>query len=408
MRRPTSQARRRLNLSRLGFTLSELLITLAIITLVLALAVPVFNVISGARTIEAAQNVLAARITQARTIAINRGQFVGVMIFRDPLTDRWGSILVSFNNSNLEDPDTLEKYKGWFGTSTAGGNTTYLRAQPGPPVQLADRVLRVVSDFRGRVGGGSWDFLEGKPMTYLFRVEDGAMVPVGNASWGTNTSTDPVTPTPNAAPVPSASFVNGPNPSSFYWRQFSERVGKLDVLASGEGETQLLPNGVGAQMITSLVATSSTATNRYAQAGLILFSPNGEVVQRPYSIAFGSPLHRVIYGVYSVGAADRSNYITIDYATSVAAPNIDRTIVATNRPSQCDLGVALFDLNSFKGASHTISDGLGFSNPANADFPSPDLTDYTDAKERTEEEWLDNNAVLLLVNRYSGALGESQ
>jgi len=368
--------------------LAELVITLAIIVLVLSLAVPLFNVISGARTLEAAQNTIAARISQARTIAINRGQFVGVCFYRDAATDRMASVLVSFNDSTLTDPDTLDKYRGWFPTDTTGTNTTYNRPSNSPAVIRADRVLRAVNDFRGRNPASSWSFFEGKPMVYQFTtIRNSPASMVGNGSWGASLVTNPTPAVPNTAPVPSAVY-NNVTGSTIFWTQVADDIGEVDVLAGGEGEQQLLPNGVGLQMVSSLVATSTSSTNRYAQAGLLLFSPNGELVAKPYGIRVGSTLNDLVFR---------------NLPTSVFPATIDRSITSFNRPSSTDLGVVLFDRNAFRNdpnAQGTDTDGQL------NDFPSTDTYDGT--REVAEETWLDNNGVLLLVNRYSGSLGEAQ
>jgi len=371
-----------------GFTLAELLITIAIITLVLTLAVPLFNVISGARTVEAAQNVIAARIGQARTLAINQGRFTGVAFFRDPTTDRVATALVSFNNGLLDDPDTLNKYRGWFGVDSSGANATYERpnAAAATPIR-GDRVLRVINDFRGRSTAGSWNFLEGKPSAYAMKTVPAAgAIPAGNPSWGATNSTNPVPPTNNTAPVPVANWNNGPSVSNIYWTEVNDDVGELDLVANAEADVQLLPQGVGMQVITSLVATSATAVNRYAGAGLILFDPNGQLVTRPYGIRATSPLSQIIFN-------------SLPTATVV---NVDRSQVLQDRPASSDLGIVLFDQALFRAAAGSQSDGQL------NDFPAPDTTEYTLVREQAEETWLDNNGTSLLINRYSGAIGQTQ
>jgi len=73
---------------RLGFTLNELLVVIALAVLVLALAVPAFNVITGGRTIESAENQLSSYLASTRAQAIGLQEPRGVLIFDDPATGR--------------------------------------------------------------------------------------------------------------------------------------------------------------------------------------------------------------------------------------------------------------------------------------------------------------------------------
>lgn len=79
---------------RAGFTLTELLIVIAIMVLVLAAAVPVFNAITGSRSLEAAENRIAATLAQARMRAIAERAPRGVVFYRDPANDRIAAALV--------------------------------------------------------------------------------------------------------------------------------------------------------------------------------------------------------------------------------------------------------------------------------------------------------------------------
>ena len=68
--------------------MTEILIVIALIVLILGLAVPAFNLIRGSRSIDSAQNQIAAMIGKARSDAIGLQQIHGVMFFLDPATDR--------------------------------------------------------------------------------------------------------------------------------------------------------------------------------------------------------------------------------------------------------------------------------------------------------------------------------
>jgi len=64
-------------------TLNELLIVIAIIVLMIGLALPAFNALSGSRSLESAQNQVSAYLGQARAQAIGVQEARGVFFFLD-------------------------------------------------------------------------------------------------------------------------------------------------------------------------------------------------------------------------------------------------------------------------------------------------------------------------------------
>jgi prepilin-type N-terminal cleavage/methylation domain-containing protein len=82
--------------ARRGFTLTELLVVIGIIVLMLAFAIPMFNIMSGDRSVEGGQNVLSAMLQRARTRAIAVQERRGVLIFEDPATTSCTLALVRF------------------------------------------------------------------------------------------------------------------------------------------------------------------------------------------------------------------------------------------------------------------------------------------------------------------------
>jgi type II secretory pathway pseudopilin PulG len=85
---------------RSAFTLMELMVVIGIMVLMLALAVPTFNVMTGSRSIENAQNAIAATLAQARLSAVRSQAPRGVCFYRDPATDRIAMALVSYDTGN--------------------------------------------------------------------------------------------------------------------------------------------------------------------------------------------------------------------------------------------------------------------------------------------------------------------
>jgi prepilin-type N-terminal cleavage/methylation domain-containing protein len=86
-RRARAIANRKLAIGN-GFTLTEVLIVIGIIVLMLALAVPALNLLSGTKSIDGAENNLSAMLGRARADALGLQKDTGVFFFIDPGTDR--------------------------------------------------------------------------------------------------------------------------------------------------------------------------------------------------------------------------------------------------------------------------------------------------------------------------------
>jgi Tfp pilus assembly protein FimT len=81
-------------MKRAGFSLTELLIVIGLIVLMIALAVPTFNFISGNRSVEGAQNTIAAFLGRARAEAIGLQETRGVLFFIERKTGRTAMTIV--------------------------------------------------------------------------------------------------------------------------------------------------------------------------------------------------------------------------------------------------------------------------------------------------------------------------
>lgn len=71
-----------------AFTLTELLIVMAVIVLALTLAIPAIKALTGNKSEQAAQNIVSAFLVRARTEAIGLQQIEGVLFYIDPATNR--------------------------------------------------------------------------------------------------------------------------------------------------------------------------------------------------------------------------------------------------------------------------------------------------------------------------------
>jgi len=68
---------------RRAFTLTELLVVIGIIVIMLALAVPLFNIFHGGRSVEAGENIVSSMLQRARARAIWTQERRGVFFFTD-------------------------------------------------------------------------------------------------------------------------------------------------------------------------------------------------------------------------------------------------------------------------------------------------------------------------------------
>lgn len=84
---------------RSGFTLIEMLVVISIIVLSLALAIPLFSVMSGDRSVDGAENIVSAMLQRARARAIGLQDRRGVFFFEDPKTKNVMMVVVKIYDS---------------------------------------------------------------------------------------------------------------------------------------------------------------------------------------------------------------------------------------------------------------------------------------------------------------------
>src|SRR4051812_40650541 len=78
--------------ARTAFTLTEIMVVIVVIVLLLALAVPALNLIRGTRSIEAAENQMAAMVGRARADAIGLQKPYGVLFFMNDIAGQQGDV----------------------------------------------------------------------------------------------------------------------------------------------------------------------------------------------------------------------------------------------------------------------------------------------------------------------------
>ncbi len=213
-----------------GFTLTEVLIVIGLIVLILAMAVPAFNFITGTRSIEAARNKVAAMIGRARSEAISRNAQVGVVFFRDPKVNAVGMQLVIVATSDLSGPEAYQAWSAFANYKTASGD------------QAADRVYALVYDAADGVAGGKY------VVTRFDALVDNINVPPvygGNTTW--------------AQVVP----------------------GTASTL---DGGIEYLPTGVGCQLVNDPKGAPANSTDKYVQTGMIVFDEQGKFIETSFTI----------------------------------------------------------------------------------------------------------------------------
>jgi prepilin-type N-terminal cleavage/methylation domain-containing protein len=123
-----------------GFTLAELLIVIALIVLLVAMAVPAFNFITGSRSVDGAQNQIAAFLGRARSEAIGLQEVRGVFFFLDTRTDRVNMTLVRSvpkPDNTLGDP--------WLGSELTASRATWTSGSTCSMMQNSSRSPRAWS-----------------------------------------------------------------------------------------------------------------------------------------------------------------------------------------------------------------------------------------------------------------------
>ena len=318
-----------------AFTLTEILIVIGLIVLVLALAIPAFNFITGSRSVDAGENLVSAMLGRARALAINTNQPVGVAFFREPVQDRSAMAIVAsaaLRSTLGNEASGLEQYKAWRVKEEDGiTNVVY---KPGDVViALVD--MPVPNN--------------GKKGTKIFICEEEHTAANGNKP-------------------PQTPYWGSPNESSF------------DTLVGFE--FQYLPPGVGAQTINDPDPESGGAPrDRYLRSGLVLFGGDGSLLHRKYVVAWP--------GLNNLDDTKLFNVMGFNGRP----PPLDKEDVGIDPafPIYSQIGVVLYEEELWRGAGGSPGDPL---NDDQAMTPG----------ETGEEQWIDQNCLSLLINRYNGTL----
>lgn len=125
---------------RRAFTLTEMIVVIAIIVLMLLLAIPAIRAITGTRSIAAAENQLSAVMGRARQDALALQDYRGVLFYLDPATDRVVCALVR----NIPQPNPPASPQVYLDVTP---NRDFLVLPPGIGVQaISDGTLSANND----------------------------------------------------------------------------------------------------------------------------------------------------------------------------------------------------------------------------------------------------------------------
>lgn len=224
-------ARRGPGSNRAGYTLMELLVVIGILVLIILMAIPAFSVISGNRSIEAAQNQLQAIIGRARQEAMGLQDYRGVILFTDPNTGRMAAAEVYYpspGNSTLgiaPSKDEILMPKGVsFRTIENGGG--YL------PINV------LMFDGQGQFTSRPWTFFIGTATQ--FTTQTPPADPTQRLSWR-------IQPALSAAPDWPAGMPGGTTSgtSAFGFILFTDEATYQASFRNNPNTTYLYDNGIG-------------------------------------------------------------------------------------------------------------------------------------------------------------------
>ena len=326
---------------RRGFSLTEILIVIGLIVLMLALAVPTFNFLTGNRSVEGAQNTIAALIGRARVEAIGLQETRGVFFFIDRATGRCAAALVRGVEAPVISP-------------APGG--TFLRAglvaanEPLPEVWLD---LVPDSEFVTLPPGVMLQTIDDAMVSGGARVEDGYIGynrrNEGNAN--------------NASPPTSDTHT---------------MYGGV-ILFDGGG--QLVARRYGFKTFF----VDATNTRQPTRMGDLLYRPKGDP----------SPLN--------------NHYQNAQINDAVPLGHSPASVGVGAYYGKSQLGIVLFDRERWMIGSPAVS-GQVYDKELDWQIQPLTATSYGAAPstEHLEEQWIDENGLPLLVNRYNGTLVRAQ
>ncbi len=353
--------------ARVGFTLIELLIVIGIIALLVVISVPAFNALTGARSLEAAQNVISGMLARVRSDAISRGQTLGLVVYQDRATGRATAAEV------------------FIGTAPAWSTgTAYVGSIYTTGVGTGD-------------GGGDIVVYNGTAYACVksHTADSSTLLPTNTDYWISLKNTAAVT-------------ASGASSTTIQATAYTvDAVTPIDILP--DAPVQPLPAGVGVQGICNASFDSSTPPKRsfdgYVSTPIILFDSTGRLVSTDYFIHPNGRLGASLPRFDVTGA--KPNGLILANPTTIITP------LPPVRPTlTTQFGLAIFDRTLFASSGFDDNDTLASTNATWSGGVATYLWTYTQGKgaggtkpsEQSEENWLDQNSLPVLINRYNGTL----
>jgi prepilin-type N-terminal cleavage/methylation domain-containing protein len=370
-----------------GFTLTEVLVVITIIVLIALAAVPAMRFIMGSRSIESAQNIVGAMVSRARNQAVNDNGTRGVFFFVDPVSDRTTMALVGQSGA-----DDLAQYTGW--SANAG-----LPAYVDPQGNLAFLIPSYYQS-GGQFATSSVVALSSRTPNQASYFTDSyetyMKVPRAIVKTYSCVLTHP-NPNPGANNYP-------PNPGGVtYWGPTS-----LSLELVSDTDFQVLPQGVGLQLINSNPAGIANF-DRYVRIGCILFDSKGRFESVPWSVSAGTTIGKAMGIDPAAKALDLSGNGVQPLVSQFGMVLYDRqTYLAQAWPTAGNGNFGEGDWIYSPGFVYPGYTAKNFFLPAYApkfppDAPSEQANNAAGSLP-SKEQWLDNNSVPLLIDRYNGTL----
>jgi len=319
---------------------------IGLLVLMLVLALPAMNFITGARSTESATNVIGAILGTARAQAIARQSNVGVIFFWDRTKEQ----------------------------TVAGLCTT---AQPW------DSTVSYVGYVPGTTGGDVVEYPAGSGIYYICISSV-----VGSPDPATNT-------------VSWLRMAANPTNAGGYFPA-------MPVLLDGF-ELQTLPKGVGLQAVVIPNPTLDAALNSptaihqydsYVSTACVMFDGEGRLTSQEYGIYAGERFDTPspVYSRLGFLLQSKQN-------TAKATSPSDQGMMG-----ETQIAIALYDRHAFHDAGFDENDYLAgdFTTLVPPVAPSRNQWATASGNEPQEEQWIDQNATFLLVNRYNGTLLKSE
>ncbi|HEV7297939.1 MAG TPA: prepilin-type N-terminal cleavage/methylation domain-containing protein [Tepidisphaeraceae bacterium] len=344
---------------RRGFTLTELLVVISLIVILIALALPAFNFITGNRSVDAGQNIVGALLGRARSEAINQQRTMGVAFYFDRDNERTAMAIVSGDATSGE-----SDYHQWTTTAAAGQTVSY----------AAGQMVYYAGWDTGNAGGAMGNDADEASVGNAPDSATGAARPV-DRKFVTRRYIARVD-------IPSSTTGNAPPNPPAVQNTFWEEAPPL-TLELFDADIEYLQPGIGLQLVNDPQGVV-TNNDRFLRTGIVLFNTNGQLSTDSYAIQAGTPLGDLI-----------------GLSTGQRIPrNPDPVFPGVQSPRlQGHTAVMMYEREPFLNAPGTEEDTR---------YPIGPYAATPAADELTEENWLSDNGLLLLVNRYNGTLTRSE